>query len=342
MNNIFNGQINISRDLRENKKTIIGKYDLEDLIFIIVAVGISIFISYYIGFYLRIIDEYFAIIISLIPMIIILGLGFKEKAGMRYIDYIKLQLYSYKTKNRTNQNISHSIDSLNEYVFSVLKTREVYSYRNIIAFFLNNTYIKSIKIRIVNDMYIIYIKYNYDAKKFIKEYKKNKLINILEKNIGIKRLIKIVNNNINDIFNNDFKHRILNINDLNIDYMPKCIKNVLNEYEKNNLEIYNEVRSKVNEKFICMVHLYNPNEYEKIINKLLLKYEVIVYAEKKENKAFVNTFILSNYNDYINLNNECREYNVVINSLKYDQQLAKIIINEDVIINPFNSYRRYI
>ena len=49
--NSFNGQINISRDLRQNKQTVLGKYDLTDIMFLVFGVGIAIVFAYLVGFY---------------------------------------------------------------------------------------------------------------------------------------------------------------------------------------------------------------------------------------------------------------------------------------------------
>lgn len=122
MDNGFNGQINISRDLRQNKQTVFGKRDLLDIIFIVIAVAVAVLVSYVLGFYLKIIDEFSAVIIGLIPMVIILILGFKRKAGIRYAFYVLMNRISKARNFRTNkENFSEVINKEKKNIIKATK-----------------------------------------------------------------------------------------------------------------------------------------------------------------------------------------------------------------------------
>ena len=104
MSNNFNGQINISRDLRKNKQVVIGKYDLTDIVFLLLGFGVAIIVSYVLGFSpLKIVDEFTAILISIFPMLLIISLGFKRTAGIRQFNYIRMKQIDRKSRVRFNR-----------------------------------------------------------------------------------------------------------------------------------------------------------------------------------------------------------------------------------------------
>ena len=110
MHNSFNGQINISRDLRQNKQTVIGRYDLTDIVFLSLGIGIAIVVAYILGFSpIKVVDEFTAIIISIAPMVFIISYGFKRVAGMRKIDYVRMKAIDKKSKYRENRKIDKSL-----------------------------------------------------------------------------------------------------------------------------------------------------------------------------------------------------------------------------------------
>ena len=109
MNKSFNGQINISRDLRKNKQVVIGKYDIIDIIFLLLGFLVAIIVSYLLGFsQLKIMDEFSGILISIFPMLLIISLGFKRTAGIRQFNYIRMKYIDKKSRIRFNRNIVRS------------------------------------------------------------------------------------------------------------------------------------------------------------------------------------------------------------------------------------------
>lgn len=96
----FDGLINISSNIKDNKRTIIAKFDLKDLLFILIAivVGIIVITIFLILFGLR----------SILPLIFTLGiielpiltLGFARIYNMPFSDYLKMKRISNNSVNR--------------------------------------------------------------------------------------------------------------------------------------------------------------------------------------------------------------------------------------------------
>ena len=104
MSNVFNGQINISRDLRKNKQVVIGKYDMTDIIFLLLGFSVAFIVSYILGFSpLKIFDEFTAIIISIFPMVLIISFGFNRTAGIRQFNFIRMKQLDKKSRVRFNR-----------------------------------------------------------------------------------------------------------------------------------------------------------------------------------------------------------------------------------------------
>ena len=112
MDKKFNGQINISRDLRKNKQVVIGKYDMIDIIFLLLGFSIAIIVSYVLGFSpLKVVDEFTAILISIFPMLLIISLGFKRTAGIRQFNYIRMTQIDKKSRVRFNRKFDKTQNS---------------------------------------------------------------------------------------------------------------------------------------------------------------------------------------------------------------------------------------
>ncbi len=92
--NEFDGTINISSNIKDNKNTIIGKFDLRDLLFILVAgvvgiIALSILIAVF-----AIKSIFIVFIVLAIIEIPIITLGFLKLYNIPAIDYIKMKTKS--------------------------------------------------------------------------------------------------------------------------------------------------------------------------------------------------------------------------------------------------------
>ena len=92
--NEFDGTINISSNIKDNKNTIIGKFDLRELLFLLIAgvVGIIV-LSILIGL-LAIKSIFIVFVVLAIIEIPIITLGFLKIYNIQAVDYIKMKIKS--------------------------------------------------------------------------------------------------------------------------------------------------------------------------------------------------------------------------------------------------------
>lgn len=344
----FNGQINISRDLRQNKQTVLGKYDLTDIIFLCLGVGIAISVAYLIGFSpLRLVDEFTAIIISLIPMIFIISLGFRKVAGIRYINYIRMRQIDKKTKYRFNRKADKSQVGEKFIVGFEIERKYVNKYINK---FLSYENLSLLQVRYVKD-----IETNKQKVYFMLDLRFKKSESILEdliKKFTLNNEIKKLS--VDDIYKFEKNDRLKFEN-------TKIIKNKTNKLVINKLLTKNEKNEAVaidgkkdtdiiNKKLykIYMLNLYDIKKYRQFINKIKIYADVICYFKKEDKTKYVNTFLV--VEDEIKsgkkqtklemIDKLCDEYGVILNKLERDQNVAKSSVSY-LLINPFNNYRIY-
>ena len=92
--NEFDGMINISSNIRDNKNAIIGNFDLQDILFILVAGVIGILMLSFVLVVLSIRNIILIFILLAVVEIPIVTLGFFKIYNMKIIDYIKVKLKS--------------------------------------------------------------------------------------------------------------------------------------------------------------------------------------------------------------------------------------------------------
>ena len=95
----FNGRVNVPPDIKENKRSIIGNYDLRELLYILVA-GLIFGFVIYIFSILRL-DITFAVFIGLAFALPILYIGFNRFNGLKFEDY----LYVFKANNINSTSV---------------------------------------------------------------------------------------------------------------------------------------------------------------------------------------------------------------------------------------------
>lgn len=115
--NEFDGTINISSNIKDNKNTIIGKFDLRELLFLLIAgvVGI-IALSILIGL-LAIKSIFIVFVVLAIIEIPIITLGFLKLYNIPAVDYIKMKA---KSDNSTYRKQVHKVkkDKNDKYLMS--------------------------------------------------------------------------------------------------------------------------------------------------------------------------------------------------------------------------------
>ncbi len=210
----FDGIINISSDIRKNKRTLIGKFDVKDLIFIGLAIIVWVILS--VIFILIASEDLIPIytIFLFVTIIPIMYIGFKKKIDMEMLDYILMKSKSKNRNFRTQIDIDKrirkdkyviSLELINGYKVSdedfvndkVAELRQIIDIYNIQVVYCDNLYLnlevaldenfcivpiynylkhsKDIKIRNIEDII------SFDEKNFImigKPKNKRKMINV--------------------------------------------------------------------------------------------------------------------------------------------------------------------
>lgn len=311
----FNGQIGVSRDLRQNKQTVLGKLDLTDIIFFTIGIISSLLFAYIFGFALKIIDELFAMILSVIPMILVLSLGFRREAGMRYFDFLLMNFINDRSKQRINKANINDILITNKRIIEVKTKKELKSKllkekvidalkvitiknrvkkanairiknvidKTILVFYVHECDIERLADRYINQEYVNKIKIKITNINGVKKY-----IMMLELNYSYKEFLTIyINNEVKDI-KIKVTERKINKNKL----IPK-IETILLDLSKRIVLIKNRAIFKYKES-----RKYK-NKYSKFVNLLSF------------NRDFIDDKVKNMYDDlakenveFIDINNE--------------------------------------
>ena len=300
----FNGQINISRDLRLNKQTVIGKFDLTDIIFLSVGILVAILISYILGFSpLKMMDELTAIFISLIPMSIILSFGFRRVAGMRQFEFIRMQQIDKKTKFRVNR-IKGDVKKSDDFIVCVeSEKRHVNKYLKI---FLDYENLKLLSIRYLKDkvIYLLDLEYKDVNNIFYDIVKKFSLNNEL-KSIPVEKIKE----------QEDILDKMIRNNEVVV-YM-------LNIYNPKNYKIF----IKKVKKYALVLQYFKKIDKVKYVNTFLIIDKEVKNNKKKRTKLE-------------EVEKLCSEYEIVLDRLTKEQNASKDAVSY-LMTNPFNAYRVY-
>ena len=301
----FNGQINVSRDLRQNKQVIIGKYDGLDIIFLSVGLFTSIITAYLLGFYFKLVNEFLSIVIALVPLTIIISFGFRKTAGMRQVFYILMNLMYKRSKVRENRVNEINTKRTGEKFLVILKIK----HQSI------NKYIK--KYLKFDNLDRLQIRWTKDKRKkasevhFVLEFTYNKNESIMSD--MIKKFL------LNDEFIGIPVEEI-EIYEKELEKDKKVF--MLSLYDK---KIYKEFVNKV--KKYCDVVSYFKKSGKKIyVNTFLL----IENEKRKGTRLTKEDKVLT----------KCNEYKVLVDELSKEQKSAKYAISY-LMTNKYNAYREW-
>ena len=301
----FNGQINVSRDLRQNKQTVIGKYDGLDIIFLSVALFTSIITAYLLGFHFKLVDEFISIAIALIPLTLIISFGFRKTAGMRRIFYVLMNLMYKSSKVRVNRIYETNTErpgnkylvmlrmkhkSVNKYIKKYLK------YENLVRLQVRWTKGKNRKLSEIH---------------FILEltYTKNESImsDMIKKFLLTREFTGIPVEEIETYekeLENDKKVFMLNL------YDKKILKEFINAAKK-----YSEV--------VCY--------FKKVGKRILVNTFLIIENDAQKGKRLTKE-------DKVLM--KCNEYKVLVDELSKEQKSAKYAVSY-LMTNKYNAYREW-
>ncbi len=301
----FNGQINISRDLRQNKQTVIGRYDLIDIVFLCLGIGTAVLLAYLLGFSpIKIVDEFTAILISIFPMVLIISLGFKRVAGIRQINFIRMKLIDKKTKHRLNRKVDKS--QIGD--------------RFIVGFEIDRKYVNKYinKFLSYNNLAVLSVRY-------IRDVKTNKHRVHFIFNLRYKRGESVLEDIVDKfMLNNEIKA-------LSVDDMYKLedttkednrLVYMLNFYD---VKKYRSFISKV-KLYADVICYFKKDGKTKYVNTFL-----VVKDEIKRGKKLTKLEKLDRL---------CDEYGIILDKLTKEQNAGKLAISY-LLTNPFNAYRVY-
>lgn len=353
MDKKFNGQINISRDLRKNKQVVIGKYDLTDIIFLLLGFGVAIIVSYVLGFSpLKVVDEFTAILISIFPMLLIISLGFKRTAGIRQFNYIRMKQIDKKSRVRFNRRFDNTQKG-DKFIAGFLVDRKYVN--KYINKFLSYDNLSLLQVRWIKDIdtnknsiyFLLDLRYeNYD----------DVFIDLMDKFSFNKELIGLSYEELNNL-QKDIDLRFDNINkkktiDKNI-FKNYSIQKMFNKNKNNMREVTNNENNVIdkykNKKYkIYMLNIYDVKVYKKFINIVNRYCDVVCYFKRDGKKKIVNTFLLiedeikkgKKWTKLEKIDELCIDLGIIVDKLTNDQVAGRNAVSY-LMTNPFNNYRVY-
>lgn len=116
--NEFTETINISSNIRDNKNTIIGKFDLKDILFILIAgvVGIGVLSILLVALSIR--NMFLILIVLALFEVPIVTLGFLKLHNIPVLDYIKMKSKS-DNKSYRKQILRKKKSKIDKYIFTI-------------------------------------------------------------------------------------------------------------------------------------------------------------------------------------------------------------------------------
>lgn len=345
----FNGQINISRDLRQNKQTILGKRDFTDLVFIVIGISVAVLLAYFLGFYFKVLDEFSAVVISLIPMVIILTFGFRKKAGIRWIYYLVASMYEKKSKNRSNRELLTNVIKINKRTVNKEKQKNEKHKTNIFKNIINiykDTKNKKNENKKINENDSVDV--NTSKKETNNKIVIDKTIFVLETDGNIKDLALgyIEKSNIEKVqvrLKNENKKLLLLENFSYKTFLNDYIKKEVNDIVKNEKWL-KKLKDKI--KYLIYEKKKYYNKFNKFLN--LSSYNVNYFDEKT--KGILEDFNAKNLK-FINIDDEfiknlnIKEKRVYMLHL-YTNSTYELLINElkkvsEVVVNLIKFHEKY-
>ena len=349
----FNGQINISRDLHQNKRTIFANFDITDLIFLALGFISLFFTVYLLSFVFKIVDEFTAIIISLFPLIIFITLGFKRISGIRAFNYIRLLLIDKKNLVRFHWKYDNSQIGERYIAGLIVDEQNKDKYINT---FLNYKNLSVLSIRYIYDdekckYYVLFIlslryskrenKYDDLAKKFLKVNDITALsaddILELEKDLSYKFLTF----NSKDEIIRKLKRKI---------FINLCCKHLEHVLIKNEIELEKKRKKYCGKEYrVFMLNIYDTKKYNDIISDLKNYADIVCYFKKVEGEIYVNTFLMVEYDsatqsknfNQLKVDEICNKHGVILDNLSKNQIDGRFAMSY-LLTNNINGYRKYI
>ena len=283
--------INMSSNIRANKRTVIGQFDGKDLFFVSIAVIICLVFAtiFFLFFDVKYVSIY--VIFSSIIIFPIMSLGFRQKYDILYLDYIRLKLKSRNSIVRSNLDLIRSVDKSEKYIicFSLLK-----EHGDFIDFTFINEKIKEInklfpikecQIRIDNKIYLI-ISIDINS-----EVQYEKIFTYFHDNKELKPVAAdtLINLNKEVIEEDSLIYKVhLTEKSLNLEFINRVSK-----FSK----IIRYVKDDINDNPLSTYIVINNNDIEikkQDLNKLCKEYKVIIKQLKDNHKKEVISFYMMN------------------------------------------------
>lgn len=308
-NEEFDEIVHISSNIKANKRTIIGKFDLRDLIFLMLAGIIGILVLTVVVYIFGIKNIIIILPILSIFEIPIITLGFMKTYNMSYIDYLKLKDKSNNSSYR-NQTIRRKRDKGDKFLVTIECPIDK------ISSTVNDLYkiikFNNIQIKLINNISFITF-----------EIRDKEIIDKLEE-ILYKELYEYLS------INKDIKY--VGINDIkNYEKFLKPIKLLNKKYDKKSIEGIGKAKKIISN--IKTIDIKN-NRYSNLTNILIdnykkefmAVYKIILY---KQPFNFEIIKLLTNISELTIYANATENFN--INDISYVNTYILIIGSEKEI-----------
>ena len=305
--NEFTETINISSNIRDNKNTIIGKFDLKDILFILIAgvVGIGALSVLLVAFSIR--NMFLILIVLALFEVPIVTLGFLKLHNIPVLDYIKMKSKS-DNKSYRKQILKKKNSKVDKYILTICLNDELTKLEQV----LNDLYViiqfQNIEVKIVFNK--IYFTIEVDD---LSKVHYDKLFDYLRINKDIKYISNV------DISN--FEIYINSLKFLDKKYNKKQKKNI---YElKTKLSKFKKAEE-TKDRYDYLTNRIidiKDNEFTKVYKFLLYKspFDVNIFDELKE-FCNITTHISINAQD---INNSERK--ICLNELNFIDTFIDII-----------------
>ena len=327
--NEFTETINISSNIRDNKNTIIGKFDLKDILFILIAgvVGIGVLSILLVALSIR--NMFLILIVLALFEVPIVTLGFLKLHNIPVLDYIKMKSKS-DNKSYRKQILRKKKSKMDKYIFTIciddVGARATRPYEAV-----RETYMKStgevcepnfVRLeQVLNDLYVIIQYKNIELKT---------LFNRLYLTIEVENIKEVLYDKLFDYLriNKDLKY-VSNEDISNFEIYINSLKFLDKKYGKKQNKSISELKTKLSR---LKKTEETKDRYDYLTNRII---------DAKDNEfTKVYKFLLYKSPFDANIFNELKEFcnittHISINAQDINNSERKICLNELNFINTF-------
>ena len=150
----FKETINISSNIKDNKNTIIGKFDLKDILFILIAGVVGIGVLSVLLVVLSIRNMFLILIVLALFEVPIVTLGFLKLHNIPVLDYIKMKNKS-DNKSYRKQMLKKKKSKVDKYILTICLSDDLVRLEQVMNDLYAIIQYKNIEVKIIfNNIYL--------------------------------------------------------------------------------------------------------------------------------------------------------------------------------------------